>query len=79
LAKEELGKEVIERPIDRSELFVAEEVFTTGTACNISAITQINGQRVGEGKIGPLTRALRELYFRIVKEEGKYSYLITTV
>ncbi len=80
LAEKELGIKVLERPVDRSELFIAEEVFITGTACNIAAITFINGQPVGKGKIGPITKKLREIYCQLIKGGlEKYSYLITEV
>lgn len=80
LAEKELGKRVLERPIDRSELFIADEVFVTGTACNISAITFINGQRIAKGRMGPITRGLRALYFQLIKGKlAQYSYLITAI
>lgn len=80
LAKKELEIEVKERPIQRSELFVAQEIFITGTACNVSAITHINGQPIGNGKIGETTKTLRALYFELTMGELKeYEYLITPV
>ncbi|MFQ6058920.1 MAG: branched-chain amino acid transaminase [Anaerolineae bacterium] len=67
IAKEELGIETIERPIDRSELYVAEEAFFCGTGVQVVAITQIDHRSVGSGVIGPIVSRLRQLYFDIVR------------
>ena len=62
----ELGYEVVERPISRTELYLAEEIFLTGTAAEIIAITKIDGHTVGNGKEGTVTRTIREYYENIV-------------
>jgi branched-chain amino acid aminotransferase len=62
----ELGYEVVERPISRTELYLAEEIFLTGTAAEIIAITRIDGNVVGDGKEGMLTKSIRENYERVV-------------
>ncbi|HEY6949481.1 MAG TPA: branched-chain amino acid transaminase [Nitrososphaeraceae archaeon] len=62
----ELGYEIVERPISRTELYLAEEIFLTGTAAEIIAITRIDGNVVGDGKEGMLTKSIRENYERIV-------------
>jgi branched-chain amino acid aminotransferase len=67
LAREELGLEIIERPIDRSELVVADEVFLTGSAAGIQWIATIDHRPVGDGKRGPVAGALIELYDRVVR------------
>ena len=67
IAKKELRLDTIERAIDRSELYVANEVFFCGTGCQIVAVVEIDGRAVGTGKIGPLTERLRNLYFRIAR------------
>lgn len=67
LARQELGIEVVERPIDRSELYVADELFYTGTGVQIGAIISVDGLPVGSGVMGPLVRQLRELYFNVVR------------
>jgi len=69
LAENELGLETVERCIDRTELYVAEEAFFCGTGVQIVAITQIDHRPVGMGKIGPLVKQLRELYFSIARGE----------
>ena len=62
LARNELGLQVIERSIDRTEVFIAEEFFMTGTAAEVTAVTKIDHRLVGAGKMGPITTKLRELY-----------------
>ncbi len=67
LLREELKMEVVERPIDRTEVYLAEEVFYCGTGVQISAITRIDHRPIGTGKIGPVTNNLRKLYFSVVQ------------
>ena len=62
LAKEMLGLEVIERPIDRTEVYLADELFMTGTAAQIVAATRVDFRRIGAGVIGPVGTELRRLY-----------------
>ena len=66
LAKDELGIETIERPIDRSELYLAEEVFFTGTAAHVSPVIEFDERPIGNGKAGELTSKLQKLYFEII-------------
>ena len=67
LASKELGLEVVERSIDRTEVFVAEEMFMTGTAAQIIAITKIDHRPVGAGVMGPVTTKLRAMYEDILR------------
>ena len=67
LARAELGVEARVRPVDRSELYVADEAFLCGTGVQLAVIAKIDHRPVGNGQIGPLTRRLRELYFDIVR------------
>jgi len=74
LAKEELGLEVIERTIDRTELYVADEVFLTGTAAHLSPVIEIDRRKVGDGGIGPVTAKLQKLFFDCLRgRNAKYS------
>jgi branched-chain amino acid aminotransferase len=66
LARNELGLEVLERSIDRTEVFAAEEMFMTGTAAQIVAVTKIDHRPIGIGKMGPITTKLRELFDDVV-------------
>lgn len=62
----ELGYEVVERPISRTELYLADEIFLTGTAAEIIGITKIDGNIVGNGREGSITKSIRENYENIV-------------
>ncbi len=80
LAKTELGLETEVRPVDRTELYVAEEVFLCGTGVQIAAASSIDHRPVGDGRMGPVTRRLRELYHDIVRgRNGKYRHWCTPV
>jgi branched-chain amino acid aminotransferase len=65
--QDDLGMKVEERCIDRTELFLADEVFFVGTGVQLSAITRIDNRPIGTGKMGPLTTKLRELFFNTVR------------
>ena len=62
LAEQQLKIPVIERPIDRTELYVAEEVFLCGTATQVAAVVEIDGRKVGAGQIGAVASALMAEY-----------------
>lgn len=66
LLRHEMGLEVIERPIDRTEVFLAEEAFFCGTGVQVAAITSVDHRPIGTGRIGPVVSKLRELYFDVV-------------
>jgi len=67
LLRDELKLEVVERPIDRTEVYLAEEVFFVGTGVQIAAITKVDHRPIGTGQIGPITKDLRKLYFKVVQ------------
>ena len=67
LARDELGLEVVERRIDRTELYVCEEAFFCGTGVQVAAIARVDHRPVGEGRMGPIVSQLRDLYFDVVK------------
>ncbi len=74
LLRDELGAEVIERPIDRTEVYLADEVFLTGTAAQVTAATRIDHRPIGSGVMGPVTAALRRLFQDVVRGRvAKYS------
>jgi branched-chain amino acid aminotransferase len=62
----ELGYDVVERPISRTELYLADEIFLSGTAAEIIAITKIDGNIIGNGREGTMTKSIRENYEAIV-------------
>ena len=75
LARQELGIQIIERPIDRTEIYMSDELFMTGTAAQIVAITQVDHRQIGTGKMGPITTRLRELYQQAVRGKlAKYKH-----
>ena len=63
----EQGVEVREELVSRDELYIADEVFLTGTAAEITPVREIDHRRIGRGEAGPLTRRLQESFFSIVK------------
>lgn len=80
LMRDELGLEVVERNIDRTEIFLADEAFICGTGVQMAAITRIEHRPIGDGKMGPITEQtwsllLDVLYGRV----GKYRDWLTPV
>lgn len=67
LATRELQMPVVERPIDRSELYTADELFFCGTGVQVVAIVSVDRRAIGSGQIGPVVSRLRELYFNVVR------------
>jgi branched-chain amino acid aminotransferase len=66
LAKNELGIDTIERQVDRSELYLAEECFFTGTAAHIAPILEIDRRPIGTGEIGKMTAKLQKLFAKVM-------------
>jgi len=80
LARDELQIPVVERPIDRTEVYLCDEFFLTGTAAQITAATMVDHRRIGDGTIGPITSRLRSLFFDIVRGKNpKYKHWNTPV
>ncbi len=80
LARDEFGLETIERSIDRTELYIADEMFLCGTGAQISAVSHVDNRMVGSGEIGPITADLMKLYFEVVKGKNpKYAHWCTSV
>ncbi len=67
LAREELGLEVVERPIDRTEVYLSDELFFSGTAAQVTAVTKVDYRPVGDGVMGPVTSQLRGLFNDVVR------------
>ncbi len=67
LAREELGIDVVERQIGRTELYTADEAFLTGSAAEVTPVGEIEHRKVGDGNPGPVTMRLQELYLRAVR------------
>lgn len=76
----DLGIPCEERAIDRTELYIADEVFFTGTAAQVSWIEQIDGRIIGDGTKGPISTKLHELFMKVVRgQEKKYQHLCTEI
>jgi branched-chain amino acid aminotransferase len=67
IGRAELGVEVVERSIDRTELYGADEVFLCGTGAQISPVIEIDRRAIGSGRPGPVTRHLSKTYFDAVR------------
>jgi branched-chain amino acid aminotransferase len=80
LASRELGLDTTIRAIDRSELYVADEVFLCGTGAQISPVVMIDHRTVGDGEPGPISTQLTTLYFDAVRGRlPAYSHWLTPV
>jgi branched-chain amino acid aminotransferase len=76
----EHGIEVREETIARDELYIADEVFLTGTAAEITPVRDIDHRKIGRGEAGPVTRRLQESFFSIVKgSDSKHDHWLTYV
>jgi branched-chain amino acid aminotransferase len=78
--RSEMGLEVIERTVDRSELYIAEEVFLCGTGAQIAPVVEIDHRQIADGSAGPVVSRLQKLYFEIVRGRNpKYEDWLTPV
>lgn len=71
------GIEVLERELPREYLYLADEVFMCGTAAEITPIRSVDGKPVGDGRPGPVTRRIQELFFGLFEDRtpDKYGWL----
>jgi branched-chain amino acid aminotransferase len=67
LAQKEMGLSVVERTVDRTEIFLADEMFLCGTGVQIGAVTRVDHRAIGAGRMGPVVTELRRLYFDVVR------------
>ncbi|MDQ6826081.1 MAG: branched-chain amino acid transaminase [Candidatus Eremiobacteraeota bacterium] len=78
VARAEFGLQVIERAIDRGELYSAQEIFFTGTAAGVVHVASVDHRTVGNGQIGPVTKQLADFYSRAVRGfEPAYRFWLT--
>ena len=66
LAQSDLALEVVERHIDRSQVYLADECFLTGTAAHVTPVAEVDNRKIGDGLVGPVSAKLQKLYFDIV-------------
>jgi branched-chain amino acid aminotransferase len=80
LAERELGLHTVQRPIDRSELYIADEVLLCGTGAQVSPVISIDHRNVGTGEVGPIGSRLKDLYFEAVRGRAPaYSDWLTPI
>lgn len=80
LAREVLGLDVVEREVDRTELYLADEIFTCGTAAEITPIVSVDKYTVGSGAIGEVTRALEAAFDDVLRgRDPRYAHWRTAV
>lgn len=80
LARDIMDLEVVERPIDRTEVYLAEEFFMTGTAAQVTAVTMVDHRPIGSGSMGPITAELRKVFDDVVRGRNQaYHHWIETV
>lgn len=78
LAKAEFGIETVQRQIDRSEMYIADEIFMTGTAAHLTPVVEVDRRPVGDGTPGPITKQLSELFFDVIRGKNeKYKHWCT--
>jgi branched-chain amino acid aminotransferase len=80
LIRDELGLEVVERAIDRTELYTCDELLLCGTGAQVSPVIEVDHRVIGTGRVGRATQQLQEIYFRAVRgEEPRYRDWLTPV
>ncbi|UCG61931.1 MAG: branched-chain-amino-acid transaminase, partial [Candidatus Zixiibacteriota bacterium] len=74
---EDMGIRVIERNVPREAVYLSDEVFFTGSAAEITPISKVDNIQIGEGKRGPITKALQDAFFGVIdgSAEDKYGWL----
>jgi branched-chain amino acid aminotransferase len=78
LARRELGLEVVERAVDRTELYIADEIFMVGTAAEILSIGSVDRYTIGDGDMGPITRQLDQIFHDVVRgKNSRYAHWST--
>ena len=79
LAQSEWGLKVVERTVDRSELYLADEIFLTGTAAHVTPVVELDNRPIANGKAGPISSEIQQMYFDIVVGRNpKYLHWCTT-
>jgi branched-chain amino acid aminotransferase len=80
LIRDELGLEVVERAIDRTELYTCDELLLCGTGAQVAPVIEVDHRVIGARRVGPATQQLQEIYFRAVRgEDPRYRDWLTPV
>jgi branched-chain amino acid aminotransferase len=76
----ETGYQLVEQSFTRDEMWVADELFLTGTAAEVTPVREVDGRRIGSGEPGPMTRRLQERFFQIVRDgDGGHDEWLTFI
>ena len=59
-------EEVVETHIDRSQIYIAEECFLTGTAAHVTPVIEVDSRKIADGKVGSVSAQIQKLYFDVV-------------
>ena len=77
---EGLGTQVISKRLTRDDVYIADECFFTGTAAEVTPIRELDGRRIGEGRAGPVTKAIQKAFFDVVTgKDRKHRHWLTPV
>src|SRR5437667_5791011 len=80
LSREELGLEVQQRSIDRTELYMSDEIFMCGTGAQVAPVIEVDRRRIGDGEPGPMSLRLKDLYLDLARgDSAKYAEWLTPV
>ncbi|MBU0686620.1 MAG: branched-chain amino acid transaminase [Candidatus Margulisbacteria bacterium] len=80
MIQDELKVVVVERSIDRSELYIADEIFFCGTGAQVSPVSEVDHRKVGNGKVGKITKKIQEVYFKAARgDDPAYQDWLTPV
>ncbi|MFC4605785.1 aminotransferase class IV [Rhodococcus kronopolitis] len=71
------GFEVVERTVDLTELYIADEVFVTGTSAGVAPVVEVDGRRVGAGVPGPVGEALRKRHAAVLRSDPMHGWVTT--
>jgi branched-chain amino acid aminotransferase len=75
-----LGYEVIAKRLTRDDIYIADECFFTGTAAEVTPVRELDGRTIGEGKAGPITKAMQKAFFDVVTgKDKKHRHWLTPV
>jgi branched-chain amino acid aminotransferase len=69
IARQELGLSVVERAVERTELYVADELFFCGTGAQVASVTKVDHRPIGTGEVGALSQQIQDLYFKVVRNQ----------
>jgi branched-chain amino acid aminotransferase len=79
VCREDLDIPTEEREVDRTELYVADEVFFCGTGAEIQPVVEVDGYRIGDGGIGPITRRMEAAYHDMVRGRSRHDHWRTPI